>query len=113
MEYKKCLVELDEVLKYLTAENLSKIPNEIRKSINEQKDKQYTWKYDESKELYEQNIDRKTIAMLSYLNMKYLMNEEQRNEIRRLHEFNEKKSEKEKLKKYNPEYIFRKRQLKE
>lgn len=107
MEYKKCLVELDEILKYLSDEDISKIPYEIKRAITEEKDKQYTWNYDESKELSEQNINRKTIAMLSYLNMEYLLNEEQKMLIEKLHEFNEKKIEKENVKKYNSNNIFR------
>ena len=41
MEYTKCLVQLDEVLNYLSTENLKKIPDEIRNSIKQQKDKEY------------------------------------------------------------------------
>ncbi len=78
MEYKCCLVELDEILRHLNDEELAKIPYEIRQSISEQKDKQYIWNYDESKGLYEQNINRKTIKMLSYLNIKCLLSEEQK-----------------------------------
>ena len=106
MEYEKCLVELDEILKYLDLEELNKIPVEIRKVINEKKDKQYKWNYDEAKPLKEQNINRKTIAMLSYLNIKYLLNEEQINLMKELHQFNETKIEKEKLEKYNFNNIF-------
>lgn len=106
MEYQKCLVELDEILKYLRHEDLVKIPVEIRKAIKEKKDTQYNWKYDESKELNEQNINRKTIAMLSYLNMKYLLNEEQKKLMEELHMANENKNEKEKAKKYGINNIF-------
>lgn len=98
MEYKKCLVELDEILNYLKDEDLRKIPYDIRKAINEKKDKQYNWHYDESKGLDEQNINRKTIAMLSYLNMEYLLSKEQKLLMQELHRFNEEKVEKEKLK---------------
>ncbi len=31
MPYEKCLVELDEILQYLSEEDLNKIPYEIRK----------------------------------------------------------------------------------
>ena len=109
MEYTKCLVELDEILNYLSLENLVKIPIEIRNSIKEQKDKEYIWKYDETKELKEQKLDRKTIAMLSYLNMEYLLNEEQKEFMQNLHKLNEQKLEKEKQEKYNTENLFKNR----
>ena len=92
MDYRKCLVELDEILKYLNDDEKKNIPYEIRKAIHDEKDKNYNWSYDESKTLNEQNINRKTIAMLSYLNMEYLLNEEQKKLMEELHEFNEKKN---------------------
>lgn len=107
MKYEKCLVELDEIFKYLKDEEKRNIPYEIRKAIKEKKDKHYHWNYDESKTLNEQNINRKTIAMLSYLNMEYLLNEKQKKLMEEIHKFNEKKIEKEKSKKYNPDSIFK------
>ncbi len=38
MEYEKCLVQLDEILKYLSDENLQKIPNEIKEFIKRNHD---------------------------------------------------------------------------
>lgn len=108
MEYKKCLVQLDEILKHLSDTELAKIPYEIREAISQQKDKQYIWKYDESKELNEQNINRKTIEILSYLNMKYLLNKEQKMLMEELHRINEEKLEKEKSQKFNSQDIFKK-----
>lgn len=109
MKYEKCLVQLDEILKYLSDENLQKIPNEIKESIKSEKDKNYIWKYNESKALNEQNLDRKTIAILSYLNMEYLLNTKQKEFIKRIHDLNEEKLEKEKVKqeKYNTNNLFK------
>ena len=107
MEYAKCLVELDGVLYNLSDEDLNKIPEDIRDSIKEQKDKTYKWKYDKSKTLKEQKIDRKTIAMLSYLNMEYLLNEEQKELMEKFHKSNEEKLEKIKQNKYKSEDIFK------
>lgn len=108
MEYKKCLVQLDEVLNYLSIENIEKIPLEIRNSIKQQKDKEYIWKYDESKALKEQELDRITVALLSYLNMEYLLNPEQKEYMETIHKINEQKIEKEKQKqdRYNYDNLF-------
>lgn len=108
MEYRKCLVEVDEILNYLAEEELDKIPYEIRKAIHEKKDTQYIWSYDETKTLGEQNINRKTIAILSYLNMEYLLNKEQKLIMEEIHKNNEKNVEKEKVKKYDNKNIFEK-----
>ena len=107
MEYERCLVELDEILKYLSDEDKNNIPYEIRKAIHEKKDKKYNWNYDESKPLSQQNINRKTIAMLSYLNMEYLLNEEQKKLMEEVHKLNEQKIEKEKSEKYNQDNIIK------
>lgn len=103
----KCLVELDEILKYIDKEDLEKIPEDIRNAIAEKKDKEYKWKYDETKELKEQNIHRKTVAMLSYLNMEYLLNDEQKELMKQIHKNNEEKAEQEKYEKYNPDNLFK------
>lgn len=111
MEYEKCLVELDEILKCLKYEDLIKIPYEVRKAISEKKDKQYKWKYDKSKNLNEQNINRKTIAILSYLNMEYILNKEQKELMEKFHKINEEKAEKEKYKRYDANNIFKKKTI--
>lgn len=107
MEYAKCLVEVDEVLKYLNPEELVKIPVNVRKAISDNKDKNYDWEYDVSKKLEDQNLNRKSIAILSYLNMEYLLNDEQRKLMEQIHKLNEQKQEEEKKVRYNPDNIFK------
>ena len=78
IDYNKRLVEVDEILNYLSEEDFLKIPEDVRNTIKENMDKQYVWKYDETKNLKEQNLNRDTIIILSYLNMEYLLNDEQK-----------------------------------
>ena len=106
MKYQKCLVELDEVLSYLSEKDLQKIPEDVRSAIKAQKDKSYIWKYDKNKELKDQNLNRETIAMLSYLNMEYLLNDKQKEFMKNIHKMNEEKAEKEKQEKYNQDNLF-------
>lgn len=108
IDYNKRLVEVDEVLNYLLEEDLQKIPEDIRQIIKENKDKEYVWEYDESKELKDQGLSRDTIIILSYLNMEYLLNEKQKELMQQIHELNERKVEEEKLKKYSTEDLFKK-----
>ena len=107
MEYEKCLVELNEVLYHLPTEELSKIPHEIIENIKRKMDKNYVWKYDTSKELKEQNLNRKTIILLSYLNMEFLLNKEQKELMNEFHECNEEKVEKDKNNKYKTDNLFK------
>ena len=107
IDYNKRLVEVDEVLKYLSEEDLSKIPEDIRQAIKENKDKEYVWKYDDTKPLKDQNISRDTIILLSYLNMEYLLNEEQKELMQKIHDFNERKSEEAKAEKFRVDDLFK------
>ena len=107
MEYEKCLVELNEVLYHLPTGELSKIPHEIIENIKRKMDKNYVWKYDTSKELKEQNLNRKTIILLSYLNMEFLFNKEQKELMNEFHECNEEKVEKDKKNKYKTDNLFK------
>lgn len=89
MEYEKCLVQVYEILNRLDDEEIIKIPESVIKNIEEKKDKNYTWLYDETKSLVEQDIDRKTVAILSYINMEYLLNEEEKESLKEMHDGNE------------------------
>lgn len=91
MEYEKCLVQVYEILNHLDDEEIIKIPESVIKNIEEKKDKNYTWIYDETKSLVEQDLDRKTVAILSYINIEYLLNEEEKEMLEEIHEANEEK----------------------
>lgn len=110
IEYNKRLVEVDEILSYLSTEDLLKIPEDVRQLIKFNKSKDYVWKYDETKKLKDQKLNRDTIAFLSYLNMEYLLNEDQKQLMKQIHQFNEKKLEEEKKKQYNSHYLFNAKQ---
>lgn len=78
MNYGKSFVEVDEILKYLSQDDFNKIPEDVIKIIRENKDKNYIWKYDKTKKLKDQNIDDVTVAILSYINIEYLLNDSQK-----------------------------------
>ncbi|MGN1327115.1 MAG: hypothetical protein ACI4VQ_03460 [Clostridia bacterium] len=106
--YSEKLVEVDEVLHHLSIQNFNKIPKEIVSIINESKDKNYKWFYNENLPLEQQNLSRDAIIILSWINMEYLLNPEQKDFLKQIHKENEKVSEGEKIKKYNSSNIFKK-----
>ena len=108
IDYKKRFVEVDEIIKYLLKKDLSKIPKDLIHLIRKNKDSKYIWKYDNNKKLEEENIHKDTIAILSYINMKYILEDNQKMLMKNLHDYNEMKSEKLKREKFNPENIFKK-----
>ena len=108
IDYKKRFVEVDEIIKYLPKKEFSKIPSNLIDLIEKNKDSKYIWKYDNNKKLEEQNIHKDAIAILSYINMKYILEDNQKMLMKNLHNYNEMKSEKLKREKFNPKIIFKK-----
>ena len=91
IDFSKRFVEVDEILKHLSEADYNKIPTNVINYIKSNKDKTYTWKYDTSKKLKDQNVSDDTIAILSYLNIEYLLNPKQQEFMRKLHYLNDKK----------------------
>lgn len=95
VDYNKRLVEVDVILNHLSESDYNKIPEDVLQLIKDNMDKKYTWVFDESKPLKEQNVSRDTIAFLSYINMEYLLNDKQKEYMQKLHEINEQEKRKE------------------
>jgi len=89
-EYDKRLVEVYEVLKYMPKDEVDKIPEDLKEAIRDGRDLSYEWHYDETKKLVEQNLHTDTIAMLSYINMEYILTSEQKKVLEQAHILNDK-----------------------
>lgn len=90
-ELSKRFSEAYEILKYLPREYFCKIPSNVIKYISEHKDNKYIWHIDKTKKLYEQNLNVDTVAILSYINMEYLVNEQQQHYLKKLYLYNDNK----------------------
>jgi hypothetical protein len=89
-EYAKRLAEVDEIIKYLPEQYRKRIPKELMEMIKQNKDNNYNWIFNNKKKLYHQDIPRDTIAILSYINMEYFLNDEQKEFMKKCHFLNEK-----------------------
>lgn len=103
----KRLVEVEYILRKLEEEYIKKIPQEIWDYIEENKDKNYIFKYDDSKNLLEQNLNIDTISILTYINIEYLLDEKQKMEMIEFFKKDKSIAEQEKAELYNPEDIFK------
>lgn len=74
----KRLTEVNEILKYLPKEEFNKIPKNIIENIKDNRDKNYIYKIDKTKKIYEQSLNRDTVVIISYINYKYLINDKQK-----------------------------------
>ena len=106
IEINKRFTEVMEVLNHLDSKYYNMIPSDVISLIENNKDPNYIWKYDETKELINQNLPRDTIVILSMINTNYLLNPEQQEYFIKLHKYNQTKVEEEKLNKHNPIKLF-------
>lgn len=106
-EIKKALVEVKGIIEKLSKKEYSKIPDNIKSYIENNKDNDYLWEYDEEKKLEEQTLNEYTLPILAYINTEFLLNSEQKEYMNNLYENNDKKIENELHEKYNPDDIFK------
>ena len=105
--YKKAHVELYEVIKRLSQEELEKIPQNFIDNLKNSLDTEYEWNYDDQKSLEEQDFLVETKALLVEMYERYLCPEDKKefwNKYDRicLNIIEEKKREK-----YNTNNIFK------
>lgn len=91
-ELNKRLTEIDVILSFLPDEDLVRIPEELKRVIKENKDTSYDWQFNTEISLKEQNINKDTISFLAYIYIKYLLNDEEKEYMRQILEYNEKKT---------------------
>lgn len=106
--YKKALVEVDAVLSCLDYNEYKKIPANIINAIENNKDEEYTYDYDEELEYEDWSLMPETKAILYNIFKKYLATEEQRKYLQQKERLENYKIESEKIKKYNSENLFKK-----
>jgi len=112
-EENKRFVEVYEILKQMPTESVMKIPENIRNYIRDNRDEEYIWNYDKTKDFKEQDINEDTLVMLAYLNTEYMLDEKQKKLMKQIYKINQQKLEKEKGEKYNPDSLFKKSKNKE
>lgn len=108
INYKKALVEVDAVLSCLDYNEYKKIPANIIDAIENNKDEEYTYDYDEELEYEDWSLMPETKAILYNIFKKYLATEEQRKYLQQKERLGNYKIESEKIKKYNSENLFKK-----
>ncbi len=114
MENKYALAysEVLEILKYVNIEDFNKIPKSKIKLFEKYRDKQYMFCYDINKTLNEQNVSEITKGILILLFRDYWANEIQREKIIKKQNYDRIKLEEEKREKYNPDIIFKNKEIK-
>lgn len=73
-EYKKACQEVSQIIQYLDEENYSKIPKNIIKLIEKEKDRNYKVQIASDIPIYEQQLLKETKSILAVIYRLYLCN---------------------------------------
>lgn len=102
--------EVDAILELLEDEYVNRIPAQVREFFKKEKNKEYILNIRSDIGLDEQKIKAETISLLTLLQINYLCDsEEERKEILKELQENDRQKEEELREKYNPDNIFKNR----
>lgn len=105
----KAYAELLLIFSYMDQIYVNMIPKKLLELFNEKKDKNYQPKINPNISLSEQNLQRKTLALLAMINLNYWCKDEnKRKDMLKMYAENDKKKEKELREIYNTDNIFKK-----
>ena len=93
--------EVYEILNFLNKETVNKIPFEIINMFNKKRDKDYKSRINKNDFLNENNIEKETLDILLYLDLKYFSTEEQKKALLKKYKENLKIQENKKKEVYN------------
>ena len=110
-EYKKAFVEVQAVLNCLDEEDYNKIPQNVIDALEENKDKEYIYKYDKNLEYDKWELTNETKAILYNIVKDYLLTNEQKEYFDEKERFEFLKEERAKEEKYDVNNIFKKEEV--
>lgn len=106
-EYEEAFVEVEQIIKLMPAELSSRIPIKFKKTISENKSKNYEIKIKEP--LEEQQLKQETIVILGLIYRDFLASPEEREQLKLKDEEELKKIEQDMQKQYDINNVFEKR----
>lgn len=110
----KAYAEVLLILSYMEQKYADMIPKKLLELFNEEKDQNYQPDINPKISLAEQNLQRKTLALLAMLNLNYWCKDEnEKKELLKMYAENDKKIEAEMRERYNPDNLFKKKEKEE
>ena len=105
--YKKSCKEVIEILSCIPKEDYAKIPNEIIKVLENDKDENYNFEYDPRKTLDEQNVSKQAKTIIAIFFRDYWSTPEQRKKIKSFQSNKRNIIEEEKRQRFDSENLFK------
>ena len=107
---RKTYSEIFEILNILGKEAIDMLPHKLYILIEENRDKEYKPNlFGENGLIDENKISKETLALFAVLNLKYFVQDEEKNELLKIYKKNEENYQLELHEKYNPDNIFKNR----
>ena len=111
-ELLKAYAEVDEILTNMESMYVEKIPKKIRELFSNNRLEGYNPNINPKIPLDEQNLQKKTYSILAMLNLNYWCDDEkEKQELIKIYAENDRKKEEELREKYNPDNIFKKKEI--
>ncbi len=108
--FPKAYREVYEILKYIPKENFEKIPKDFLEVIENNMDKTYYYKIDETKSFEEQEILKETKAIISIIYQDYWATDDRQQELIKIRSKQRKILEQEKREKYSSDIKFKEKE---
>lgn len=112
IKYQNAFTEVLEILKSISKEDYDKIPNEEISVFEENKNKDYDFKYNPNKTLKEQNVSKEAKYIIAILFRDYWATPEQKAKIIKKEKQDEILTESKNLDKFDSNLIFKKQSSK-
>lgn len=114
LETRQAYSEVNRFLELIGEELSNQIPLKLRNFFKREMDKSYIPTIDANIPIKQQNLKRKTVAIIAGLNLQYwCKDEEKKKELLEIYSNNEKRYQEELREKYNPNDVFKKQKPKE
>lgn len=101
--------EVNEIINIMGEEYKVKVPKQLLELLEKEEDKEYITKIKKDIPFEEQEISRTALILLNYINRNYWIDEDKKEQIKRVYRENEEKYQQILREKYNPNEIFKKR----
>lgn len=109
IETRQAYSEVNKFLELIGEEMANKIPLKLREFFKREMDKNYNPIINIRKPIKEQNLKRKTIAIIAGLNLQYWCKKDKKQQLLEIYSNNEKKYQQQQYEKYNPCDVFNKK----